>query len=53
MVVNKDDRQISLHPCRSEEVEGLAFEDLRKRVQLGSAALPSVCFYTFMNHYNR
>ncbi|KAF5190513.1 Transcription initiation factor tfiid subunit, partial [Thalictrum thalictroides] len=36
----------------STEVEHSILEDLRNRVQLGSAALPSVCFYTFLNTHN-
>ncbi|PIA42639.1 hypothetical protein AQUCO_02000230v1 [Aquilegia coerulea] len=39
-------------PVLSTEVEHSILEDLRNRVQLGSAALPSVCFYTFLNTHN-
>ncbi|XP_010275775.1 PREDICTED: transcription initiation factor TFIID subunit 5 [Nelumbo nucifera] len=34
------------------EVEHSILEDLRNRVQLGSLALPSVSFYTFINTHN-
>ncbi|XP_021644951.1 transcription initiation factor TFIID subunit 5 isoform X2 [Hevea brasiliensis] len=34
------------------EVEQSILEDLRNRVQLSSAALPSVSFYTFINTHN-
>ncbi|TQD74612.1 hypothetical protein C1H46_039864 [Malus baccata] len=36
----------------STEVEHSILEDLRNRVQLSSAALPSVSFYTFINMHN-
>ncbi|THU61948.1 hypothetical protein C4D60_Mb07t28620 [Musa balbisiana] len=34
------------------EVEKEILEDLRNRVQLSSLALPSICFYTFINAHN-
>lgn len=40
-------------PSISAEVEHSILEDLRNRVQLNSASLPSVSFYTFINTYNR
>ncbi|CAN6682563.1 unnamed protein product [Malus baccata var. baccata] len=39
-------------PVISTEVEHSILEDLRNRVQLSSAALPSVSFYTFINMHN-
>lgn len=39
-------------PVISTEVEQSILEDLRNRVQLGSMALPSVSFYTFINTHN-
>lgn len=39
-------------PIISAEVELSILEDLRNRVQLSSTALPSVCFYTFINAHN-
>ncbi|OVA10083.1 WD40 repeat [Macleaya cordata] len=39
-------------PVMPTEVEYSILEDLRNRVQLGSMALPSVCFYTFINTHN-
>ncbi|KAI3975567.1 hypothetical protein MKX01_002399 [Papaver californicum] len=39
-------------PVVPTEVEHSILEDLRNRVQLGSMALPSVCFYTFINTHN-
>ena len=39
--------------CSSTEVERSALEDLRNRARLGSTALPSVSFYTFINTHNR
>ncbi|XP_048444440.1 transcription initiation factor TFIID subunit 5-like isoform X1 [Pyrus x bretschneideri] len=39
-------------PVIPTEVEQSIFEDLRTRVQLSSAALPSVSFYTFINTHN-
>ncbi|XP_043807869.1 transcription initiation factor TFIID subunit 5 isoform X2 [Manihot esculenta] len=39
-------------PVISTEVEQSILEDLRNRVQLSSAALPSVSFYTFINTRN-
>ncbi|KAF6171286.1 hypothetical protein GIB67_036954 [Kingdonia uniflora] len=39
-------------PTVSTEDEQLLLEDLRNRVQLSSMALPSVCFYTFINTHN-
>ncbi|KAL9678091.1 hypothetical protein QQ045_015930 [Rhodiola kirilowii] len=43
--------QLSL-PAIPVEVEQSILEDLRNRVQLSSAALPSVSFYTFLNTHN-
>ncbi|KAJ7521127.1 hypothetical protein O6H91_19G039200 [Diphasiastrum complanatum] len=40
-------------PTMSEEAERRALEDLRNRVRLGSNALPSVSFYSFINTHNR
>eukprot|EP01018_Ginkgo_biloba_P022056 Gb_03028 [translate_table: standard] len=37
---------------RSTEVERSVLEDLRNRAHLGSSALPSVSFYTFINTHN-
>uniref|UniRef100_A0A7N0T9T2 TFIID subunit TAF5 NTD2 domain-containing protein n=1 Tax=Kalanchoe fedtschenkoi TaxID=63787 RepID=A0A7N0T9T2_KALFE len=39
-------------PAIPVEVEQSILEDLRNRVQLSSAALPSVSFYTFLNTQN-
>ncbi|KAI3866788.1 hypothetical protein MKX03_008896 [Papaver bracteatum] len=39
-------------PAVPTEVEHSILEDLRNRVRLGSMALPSVCFYTFINTHN-
>ncbi|KAM0973030.1 hypothetical protein ACFX13_016679 [Malus domestica] len=39
-------------PVISAEVEQSILEDLRNRVQLSNAALPSVSFYTFINTHN-
>nr|XP_011459607.1 PREDICTED: transcription initiation factor TFIID subunit 5 isoform X2 [Fragaria vesca subsp. vesca] len=39
-------------PVIPTEVEQSILEDLRNRVQLSSAALPSVSFYTFINTHN-
>lgn len=39
-------------PTISMEVERSALEDLRNRARLGSSALPSVSFYTFINTHN-
>ncbi|XP_077222566.1 TBP-associated factor 5 isoform X2 [Tasmannia lanceolata] len=39
-------------PVIPTEVEHSIIEDLRNRVQLGSLALPSVSFYTFINTHN-
>uniref|UniRef100_A0A7N0R8E8 TFIID subunit TAF5 NTD2 domain-containing protein n=1 Tax=Kalanchoe fedtschenkoi TaxID=63787 RepID=A0A7N0R8E8_KALFE len=39
-------------PAIPTEVEQSILEDLRNRVQLSSAALPSVSFYTFLNAHN-
>lgn len=39
-------------PTISMEVERSALEDLRNRARLGSTALPSVSFYTFINTHN-
>ncbi|XP_050363307.1 transcription initiation factor TFIID subunit 5 isoform X3 [Argentina anserina] len=39
-------------PVIPPEVEQSILEDLRNRVQLSSAALPSVSFYTFINTHN-
>ncbi|GKU87364.1 hypothetical protein SLEP1_g1772 [Rubroshorea leprosula] len=39
-------------PVMPTEVEQSILEDLRTRVQLSSAALPSVSFYTFVNTHN-
>ncbi|MCL7034429.1 hypothetical protein MKW94_007644 [Papaver nudicaule] len=39
-------------PVVPTEVEDSILEDLRNRVRLGSMALPSVCFYTFINTHN-
>ncbi|XP_057959727.1 transcription initiation factor TFIID subunit 5 [Malania oleifera] len=39
-------------PIMSTDVEQSILEDLRNRVQLSSAALPSVSFYTFINTHN-
>ncbi|KAL8153319.1 hypothetical protein V2J09_011079 [Rumex salicifolius] len=39
-------------PAIPAEVEFSILEDLRNRVQLSSTALPSVCFYTFINAHN-
>ncbi|KAL3533367.1 hypothetical protein ACH5RR_006888 [Cinchona calisaya] len=39
-------------PSIPAEVEHSILEDLRNRVQLSSAALPSVSFYTFINTHN-
>lgn len=39
-------------PVIPAEVEQSILEDLRNRVQLGSSALPSVSFYTFINTHN-
>lgn len=39
-------------PSVPAEVEHSILEDLRNRVQLSSAALPSVSFYTFINTHN-
>ncbi|KAF3776666.1 Transcription initiation factor TFIID subunit 5 [Nymphaea thermarum] len=39
-------------PVRSTEVEQALLEDLRYRAALGSSALPSVSFYTFINTHN-
>ncbi|XP_031279600.1 transcription initiation factor TFIID subunit 5 isoform X2 [Pistacia vera] len=39
-------------PVMPVEVEQSFLEDLRNRVQLSSVALPSVCFYTFINTHN-
>ncbi|KAK9100240.1 hypothetical protein Scep_023670 [Stephania cephalantha] len=39
-------------PVMPTEVEQSILEDLRNRVQLNSLALPSVCFYTFINTHN-
>eukprot|EP01094_Clydonella_sp_ATCC50884_P025273 TRINITY_DN6585_c0_g2_i2.p1 TRINITY_DN6585_c0_g2~~TRINITY_DN6585_c0_g2_i2.p1 ORF type:complete len:640 (-),score=127.87 TRINITY_DN6585_c0_g2_i2:170-2089(-) len=41
-------RKINL-PTLKEEVKLKEFEDVRKRVALSAHALPSVCFYTFLN----
>ncbi|XP_044472590.1 transcription initiation factor TFIID subunit 5-like [Mangifera indica] len=39
-------------PVMPPEVEQSFLEDLKNRVQLSSIALPSVCFYTFINTHN-
>ncbi|XP_042470278.1 transcription initiation factor TFIID subunit 5 [Zingiber officinale] len=39
-------------PVMPMEVEKMIINDLRNRVQLSSMALPSVCFYTFINSHN-
>ncbi|KAG9155646.1 hypothetical protein Leryth_003933 [Lithospermum erythrorhizon] len=39
-------------PSLNADVEHSILEDLRNRVQLSSAALPSVSFYTFVNTHN-
>ncbi|CAN1243402.1 Transcription initiation factor TFIID subunit 5 [Linum perenne] len=39
-------------PVMPEEVEQSILEDLRNRVQLNNAALPSVSMYTFINTHN-
>ncbi|KAK9130414.1 hypothetical protein Sjap_010901 [Stephania japonica] len=39
-------------PVMPMETEQSILEDLRNRVQLNSLALPSVCFYTFINTHN-
>ncbi|RWW67443.1 hypothetical protein BHE74_00025113, partial [Ensete ventricosum] len=39
-------------PIMPMEVEKAILEDLRNRVQLSSLALPSICFYTFINAHN-
>ncbi|KAM0967936.1 hypothetical protein ACFX2I_016316 [Malus domestica] len=39
-------------PVISTEVEQSILEDMRNRVQLSNAALPSVSFYTFINTHN-
>ncbi|CAD5189935.1 unnamed protein product [Musa acuminata subsp. malaccensis] len=39
-------------PIMPMEVEKAILEDLRNRVQLSSSALPSICFYTFINAHN-
>ncbi|KAL2613132.1 hypothetical protein R1flu_024824 [Riccia fluitans] len=39
-------------PVMSEELERQALDDLRNRARLGSSALPSVSFYTFINTHN-
>ncbi|CAL9775121.1 unnamed protein product [Musa acuminata subsp. burmannicoides] len=39
-------------PIMPMEVEKEILEDLRNRVQLSSSALPSICFYTFINAHN-
>ncbi|KAG5244443.1 transcription initiation factor TFIID [Salix suchowensis] len=39
-------------PVMQAEVEQSILEDLRNRVQLSSATLPSVSFYTFINTHN-
>ncbi|KAJ8560256.1 hypothetical protein K7X08_004314 [Anisodus acutangulus] len=39
-------------PAVPTEVEHSILEDLRNRVQLSNAALPSVSFYTFVNTHN-
>lgn len=39
-------------PSIPAEVEHSILEDLRNRVQLSSAALPSISFYTFINTHN-
>ncbi|WOL13509.1 transcription initiation factor TFIID subunit 5 isoform X1 [Canna indica] len=39
-------------PVMPIEVEKTILEDLRSRVQLSSSALPSICFYTFINAHN-
>ncbi|KAK4375211.1 hypothetical protein RND71_005888 [Anisodus tanguticus] len=39
-------------PAIPTEVEHSILEDLRNRVQLSNAALPSVSFYTFVNTHN-
>ncbi|XP_074263123.1 transcription initiation factor TFIID subunit 5 [Silene latifolia] len=39
-------------PVMPIEVEQSILDDLRNRVQLSSASLPSVCFYTFLNTHN-
>lgn len=39
-------------PAIPAEVEHAILDDLRNRVQLSSAALPSVSFYTFINTHN-
>lgn len=38
---------------RSEDTERQVLEDLRNRARLGSSALPSVSFYSFINTHNR
>ncbi|KAG5244442.1 transcription initiation factor TFIID [Salix suchowensis] len=38
--------------CQQADVEQSILEDLRNRVQLSSATLPSVSFYTFINTHN-
>ncbi|XP_068650297.1 transcription initiation factor TFIID subunit 5-like isoform X1 [Aristolochia californica] len=43
--------EVSL-PTIPTEVEHAVLEDLRVRVQMGSLALPSVSFYTFINTHN-
>lgn len=39
-------------PTISEEMERQALEDLRNRARLSSSALPSVCFYSFINTHH-
>ncbi|CAM6105979.1 unnamed protein product [Calypogeia fissa] len=39
-------------PVIAEETERQALEDLRNRARLGSSALPSVSFYSFINTHN-
>ncbi|XP_024390702.1 transcription initiation factor TFIID subunit 5 [Physcomitrium patens] len=39
-------------PTMSEEAEKQVMEDFRKRARLGSNALPSVSFYSFINTHN-
>eukprot|EP00850_Spirogloea_muscicola_P003514 SM000014S00302 [mRNA] locus=s14:546230:551448:- [translate_table: standard] len=36
-------------PKLKEEVEKALLDDLRRRIRLSAAGLPSVCFYTFVN----
>src|SRR5690606_20084194 len=38
---------------RNETLEIKRLEDLRRRVALSSASLPSICFFTFLNSHNR